>query len=583
MQRLTKQTLLIYWQHARRYWPRVAFIVLGFSVITAIDTYKPLLYKRFFDTAVNSGPAGIPTLINILLLLLSASLIIRFLWTLTMANNNYFQSRVMSDLLNTCYEYLHQHSYNFFNNSFVGSLVTKVRRFQSSFETIADQTYLDLGRSLLIIGFIVVVLFLRNWTLGLAILVWVCLFAGLNIIFARFKIRYDLAKVAVDTKTTGHLADTITNNQNIKLFASFDSEYKTFRRITDQLFALRKKAWDIGNIFEVFLGLFTMSLEVVMLYLGVKLWQRGVLTIGDFALLQAYIVRILDKSWGLGGNIKRIYEALADANEMTEILVEPHELIDQPNARQIKVLAGKVEFKNVQFYYRKETPVFRNFNLTVAPAERLALIGPSGGGKTTIVKLLFRFLDIQKGEILVDGQNIAGVTQDSLRRNISLVPQDPILFHRSLFDNIRYGQPRATKNDVIAAAKAAHCHEFINKFPEGYDTFVGERGVKLSGGERQRVAIARAILKNAPILVLDEATSSLDSESEQLIQDALHTLMKGKTTIVIAHRLSTIMEMDRIVVIENGKVTEQGRHEELLKAKQGTYQKLWEIQAGGFA
>ena len=218
----------------------------------------------------------------------------------------------------------------------------------------------------------------------------------------------------------------------------------------------------------------------------------------------------------------------------------------------------------------------------IQPGERVALIGPSGGGKTTIVKLLFRFFDLQGGKILIDGLNIALVTQDSLRANLSLVPQDPILFHRSLYDNIAYARPQASKQEVYEAARFAHADEFIRKFSQGYETFVGERGVKLSGGERQRVAIARAILKNAPVLVLDEATSSLDSESELLIQDALKNLMKGKTTIVIAHRLSTIMQMDRIIVIDNGKVVEEGKHKELLKAKQGVYQKLWEIQAGGF-
>jgi ATP-binding cassette, subfamily B, bacterial len=220
--------------------------------------------------------------------------------------------------------------------------------------------------------------------------------------------------------------------------------------------------------------------------------------------------------------------------------------------------------------------------LKINPGERVALIGPSGGGKSTIVKLLFRFWDIQNGEIRIDDQDIAKVTQESLRESMALVPQESILFHRSLHENISYSRPDATKDEVTQAAKMAHCHEFISKFPKGYDTFVGERGVKLSGGERQRVAIARAILKNAPILVLDEATSSLDSESEMFIQDALKNLMAGRTTIVIAHRLSTIMQMDRIVVIENGEVIEEGKHEELLKVKQGIYQKLWEIQAGGF-
>jgi ATP-binding cassette subfamily B protein len=326
-----------------------------------------------------------------------------------------------------------------------------------------------------------------------------------------------------------------------------------------------------------------IALEFGVILLAVQQWSQGRLLVGDVVLLQSYLFRTFDKLWNVGKNIRTIYEAIADANEMTEMLEKPHEVQDTPNAKTLKVAEGSIEFSKVTFGYHSERNVLKNFELKIPSGQRVALIGPSGGGKTTITKLLFRFLDIQKGKILIDGQDIAGVTQDSLRENLSLVPQEPILFHRSLMDNIRYAKPDTSDEEVIAAAKAAHCHEFIVECEHGYNTFVGERGIKLSGGQRQRVAIARAILKNAPILVLDEATSSLDSESEQFIQESLRTLMKGKTTIVIAHRLSTIMQMDRIVVIDGGKITEEGKHEELLKAKQGTYQKLWEIQAGGFS
>jgi ATP-binding cassette subfamily B protein len=220
--------------------------------------------------------------------------------------------------------------------------------------------------------------------------------------------------------------------------------------------------------------------------------------------------------------------------------------------------------------------------LRVRSGEKVALVGPSGAGKSTIVKILFRFYEITRGKILIDGQDISRVTQESLRDQISLVPQEPILFHRTLRENIRYGRPGASDEEVVEAARQAHCHEFISGLDKGYDTYVGERGIKLSGGERQRVAIARAILKNAPILVLDEATSSLDSESEALIQDALRVLMRDKTVIVIAHRLSTIMQMDRIIVLENGTVADMGTHQELLRTEGGLYKKLWQLQAGGF-
>ncbi len=325
-----------------------------------------------------------------------------------------------------------------------------------------------------------------------------------------------------------------------------------------------------------------VALELLVMYLAVKQWYAGNLTVGDVVLIQAYIARIFDKLWETGRNIRTLYEALADANEMTEILLKPHEIQDEKGAIALNAKKGGIEFKNVTFGYFKEAMVLEKFNLAIAPGERIAIIGTSGGGKSTIIKLLFRFHDISSGKILIDKQNIAEVTQDSLRAAMAFVPQEPVLFHRSLMENIRYARPDATDEEVLEAAKRAHAHEFIESFREGYETLVGERGVKLSGGERQRVAIARAILKDAPILVLDEATSSLDSESEMYIQDALRELMKDRTTIVIAHRLSTIMQMDRIVVIDGGKIIEEGKHEELLKAQQGTYQKLWEIQAGGF-
>jgi ABC-type multidrug transport system fused ATPase/permease subunit len=297
--------------------------------------------------------------------------------------------------------------------------------------------------------------------------------------------------------------------------------------------------------------------------------------------LQTYLIFLFNQVWDFGRLIRTIYEQLANAKEMVQIMDRQIEIQDMPKAKKLKVSNGAIDFEDVAFSYVSERDVLRHFSLSIKPGEKVALVGSSGAGKSTVTKLLLRFFDLTDGRISVDGQDIAKVTQDSLRINMALVPQDPLLFHRTLKENIRYGDPKATDEDVIAAAKQAHCHEFITALPEGYESLVGERGVKLSGGERQRVAVARAILMNAPILILDEATSSLDSESEALIQDALKKLMKGKTVIAIAHRLSTIMQMDRIIVMQDGRVVDEGKHEDLL-TRDGLYKSLWSIQAGGF-
>ncbi|MFA4831608.1 MAG: ABC transporter ATP-binding protein, partial [Patescibacteria group bacterium] len=342
------------------------------------------------------------------------------------------------------------------------------------------------------------------------------------------------------------------------------------------------KSWNLSNLFEAIQGLLMVILEIGVIYLGIRLWEAGLFTVGDFVLLQSYVLIVFIRIWGVGRIIRHIYQDLADAEEMTVILDSPHEIRDIPKAKDLIVKKGAVEFNKVEFYYHQTRRIIKDFNLTIKPGERIALVGPSGAGKSTIVKLLLRMHEATEGKILIDGQKINQVKQESLWRGISLVPQEPILFHRTLMENIRYGQPKATDSEVMNASKLAHCHEFIINFPDAYSTYVGERGIKLSGGERQRVAIARAILRNAPILVLDEATSSLDSESEALIQKGLENLMKGKTVIVIAHRLSTIMKMDRIIVIDGGKIKEQGSHKELLGKKEGLYKRLWKVQAGGF-
>lgn len=324
-----------------------------------------------------------------------------------------------------------------------------------------------------------------------------------------------------------------------------------------------------------------IAMEFFVFYYAIKLRSFGSLSIWVFVLLQIYIFRLFDQLRGIWHIFRHMYRSFSESAEMIEILDTSHEIKDISN-KELNVSAWKIEFENIQFSYESNYEIFDWLDLRIKSWEKVAIVGESGSWKTTLVKLLFRFFDIQWWKILVDGQDISQVTQDSLRSQISMVPQDTVLFHRSIKENISYWNPKASSEQIIAAAKMARCHEFISKLPKWYDTLVWERWIKLSGWERQRVAIARAILENKRILVLDEATSSLDSESEYLIQEAMDEVMRNKTVIVVAHRLSTIMKMDKIIVMDKWKIIEKWSHRELLLKKDSVYKKLRDIQSGWF-
>ncbi len=584
MKRKTRLTIKIFLAHAWRYKSALIFLLLCIVAGSITNLTIPFYYKKFFDI-LSQGPFSgdrAMTLLSVLWMIALLQVVQWFIWRVSGFIANYFHPRVIADLANTCFAYLQRHSFSFFNNSFTGSLVKRVKSFYRAFDSIAERIFWQLFTLIINVTFIMIVLFKKDIVLGLIMAAWLLVFTTANWFLTNYKMKFELQKSELESTASGILADTITNQSNVKLFNGYQREVNFFGEAMEKVRKISKFTYDLDSIADGVQGLLTIALEIGMLYYAILLWKQGQLSLGDFVLIQTFLLQIINHIWDFGRMIRSIYTNLAEAEEMTEILDTPHEIQNAPGAKDLYVKNGQIQFKDVDFHYHSTRPVLKNFNLTIAPKERVALVGHSGAGKSTVIRILLRMHDVSKGSILIDGKKISSVTQESLWHNVSLVPQESILFHRTLLENIRYGRPEATDEEVIEASKLAHCHEFIDSLPEKYKTYVGERGIKLSGGERQRVAIARAILCNSPILVLDEATSSLDSESEMYIQQALENLMKNKTVIVIAHRLSTIMKMDRIVVMDQGSVIEQGTHKELLTKKSGMYKQLWDLQVGGF-
>ncbi len=473
------------------------------------------------------------------------------------------------------------HSKGYFSDRFGGSLVNKLHNVSRGFQSMIDDiiwTYVQAIVTLFVTGF-----FIFNVSISSGVVFVALIFLLLVTNKALSNKKRVLAKTVASARSSfsGKVSDLFTNIDAVRQYVRAKQEFNTVSTATEEvrLTSFKSEIYTEKMLFVNKLILFIafMTISWVM----VSGWQNGQISSGELVLVFALFTQITGQLIFIGQSFQSAARSFGDIDEGLKEIVIPHEISDVPNASNlVPQNSCNIEWTNVKFSFA-ENEVFSDFNLNIQPGQRVGLVGPSGAGKTTFVSLLLRQHDVDSGSISIDGQNIAEVTQDSLREHIAVVPQEPMLFHRTIRENIVYGKPDATEEEIVAVAKKAQAHDFIMELSEGYDMMVGERGVKLSGGQKQRVAIARAMLKDAPILVLDEATSALDSESEVAIQKALHVLMEGKTVVAIAHRLSTLREMDRIIVLEGGQIVEDGSHDQLAQAG-GTYQRLWEHQAGGF-
>ncbi len=561
-----------------------ASIFILFFVAQLTYLFIPLYYKQFFDVLARGGvePKTVTNeLTPIVFVILGLNALGWALFRGGMLILNRFESDVMARLKDLSFDYVIRHSHTYFSNTFTGSIVQRINRLGRAFERIVDALIFSLIPIIIHTVGAAVIVWFQNRLVSMVIVVWVGIVFVLNLFFSRWKVKYDVASASADSATTGRLADAVGNHSAILTYAGESHESKGFHSLTKLQAIAQWRSWNFGAILDMSQSALFVIVEFLLFYIAIRYWESGLVTAGMFVMFQIYIISLGNRMWDFGRVIRAFYEGYSDSQEAVAMLLTPHEITDTKGALPLEVKGGEITITDLVFGYGDLPPVYDKLSLHIPSGQKIALVGHSGSGKSTFVKLLMRLHDQRGGVIAIDGQDIRLITQQSLRKAIAYVPQDPVLFHRTLLENIQYGRRDATEEETISAATLAHCSEFIEKLPKKYDTFVGERGVKLSGGERQRVAIARAILKKAPILILDEATSSLDSHSEALIQDAMNSLIKGKTTIVIAHRLSTIKMMDRILVFDKGKIVEDGTHDELLE-KKGIYAELWSHQSGGY-
>jgi len=565
----------------REQWVKFSLFIFISVIWATSDAVFPYFLKRMINALQTYPDAVFAAVKNPLILLIVA-------WTVTEILNR-IQGilqiatfpRFRASIRASAFDYVQAHSHEYFASHFAGNIAKKLSDLPTSCQTLMEIISFQFATAFTGSVMVLIMMWVVSPLFAGILFIWLCLHLGLTSIFLRFGNHLWATHADAVSTLSGKIVDTFSNMLNVRLFArcQYESEYlKKYQR--EEMHRSKKAMWAM-EITRMGLGLSGLFLIFGMLFGLLYEFSKHAITLGDFTQIAMQAFWILGWIWFASYQMTVFAREMGTINSALSVIRKKHDLIDAPHAHKLTVSKGEICFDHVGFKYAKNTAVFHDLNITLPAGKTVGLVGFSGSGKSTFVNLILRFYDVQSGRILIDGQDIAHVTQTSLRSQIAMIPQDPALFHRSLMENIRYGNLEATDAEVIAASRDAHCHEFIETLEDGYQSLVGERGIKLSGGQRQRIAIARAILKNAPILILDEATSSLDSVTEKLIQDSLHRLMQNRTTLVIAHRLSTLSNMDNILVFHKGQIVESGTQADLLE-KNGHFAKLWQLQTHGF-
>ena len=574
-----------------RYLKDKKLFLAGYFIVALVwateMSLSPYLLKVIIDSVVEFSQNQTKLIAAILIpaaLYVSMSIIVNITFRLYDYINLRLNPAIKAAVNKDMFVYLVHHSHTFFQNNFSGSLSRKIFDMASYIDQIVSifNEWFYPRIMAMIISSITLFIVVKP-IFGIILFTWAIFFIFLSFMIAKKSEKLARLNSEAAAKLGGSLSDSITNIMSVKLFSNIPNEVALIDKDIDQLVETdRRLQWRTLK-FNFIQGLSVTLLIGSMLTALIYGSTRGWVSPGDFAFVLMLSISFLMSVYEVGQQMLKFSKVIGICNEALSFIRIPHEIIDAPNALPITINNGEIRFNNVTFKHENtNNALFGNLNIVINPGEKVGLVGYSGGGKSTFIKLILRLLDVQSGSIQIDNQDVKQVTKHSLRKQIATIPQEPDLFHRTIMENIRFAKPEASDEDVIAAAKKARCHEFISELPEGYQSLVGERGIKLSGGQKQRIAIARAFLKNAPILLLDEATSSLDSITERYIQESLHEVMANKTTIVIAHRLSTLKDMDRILVFVNGNILEDGSLDTLLKDTNSHFYKLWQMQAEGF-